>query len=177
MKQTFREVIQYISDQSEYMVIGSFALHCFRSFPYSDDFDVSLYSKKTIREWTKHFRAHGWKQTREFETQEKNTPIVTLEKDGTTLDLIYDPIIFQKYPAVTVTIARKKIHVISPEGSFLRKLSGAFQHPERGKKRAWDFYGAMCLRNVVDEKKALKLFKKIYLTRPTKPLAQGNKIT
>jgi hypothetical protein len=163
MKSTFIEIINFLNDKSNYMVIGSFALNLHQKFSYSDDFDISLKNKNQIKSWAEYFVSKNWKITRnQLDSNDVKVPILTLEKSFTTLDLIFDPGIFKKYKTVIKKVGSKNIAILELEAMFIRKLSAAFNHPERGAKRITDLKGAMALIKKVNSNKAVDLFKKVY---------------
>lgn len=148
------------------MVIGSFALNLHQKFPYSDDFDISFKNKKQIESWAKYFVSIDWKITKnQLGSADVKIPIVTLEKLGTTLDLILDPGIFKKFKTLTKKVGNKNIEILELEGMFIRKLSAAYSHPERGVKRLNDLKGAIALAKKVKSERALELFEKVYFKR------------
>jgi hypothetical protein len=163
IQSTIIEIINFLDDKSDYMVIGSFALNLHKKFPYSDDFDISLKNKIQIKSWAKYFVSKDWKITgNQLDSNDIKIPILTLEKSGTTLDLIFDPGIFKKFKTVSKRVGNKNIKILELEAMFLRKLSAAFKHPERGIKRITDLKGALALVKKVKNKKAVDLFKKVY---------------
>jgi hypothetical protein len=167
MKNTFKEVINFLDKQSAYMLIGSFALNLHQKFPYSDDLDINLNNIHRIENWTEYFLNKKWKLVNngflKRDNKSKQPPTMTLLKNGTTLDFIYDPVTYKKFKIVSKKIGSKKIRVIELNGMLIRKLSVAFRHPERGEKRSWDLRGAITLFKKADKKRLLELFKKYYL--------------
>ena len=163
MKITFLEIIDFISTQKDYVVIGSYGLSLHvPNFPYSDDFDVTLDNEIQLNSWLKHFINNGWVEINRNQLKE-TVLIVTLKKEETILDLILDPTTLKKYNSTEKEVGDKTINVMTAEDMLLRKLSATFRHPERGQKRLWDLQGALELIKVSDPQKILERFKEVIL--------------
>jgi len=146
-----KEAILYLSDKENYMVFAGFATYLQTGIESSADIDIYLKSKEDFDGMVEELVSQGWKKVKEG-TDNTHYWHACLEKNGSTLDLVYS----KSTAEVCFPLKQKferdgiELYALSTELLFLEKLNQLSSIKRTEKKTERDREAVSILRKMLD---------------------------
>lgn len=147
------EILQYLHNKDNYALFAGFAAFLCTGVEFSPDIDVFVSSPEDVKEISEDFLKEGWNLL------SLNDFLVTVEKNGTTFDIIFSKIAEETFFPCRIKILYKGKHLftVSLEALFLTKMHLIASLQRSPEKTARDRKVIQILRKKMDGKKVNEL--------------------
>jgi hypothetical protein len=160
MNREIKEILEYLEGRKDYVIWAGFCVFAHLGIKPSLDVDIYVNSSETKSEIFTNFQKRGW---RRIPHVEMDFEWDKLEKEGTTLDIVYSSeaarLLFSD--AVEIEVYGNKVRFLSKEWLFLTKLGQLSWKDRKEEKRKRDIETIDRLRSLIDLKKLNQLASKL----------------
>src|SRR3989338_656230 len=157
------ELIKFLSKRDDYVIFAGFGAFLHTGVECSKDIDIFVSSFESVKKITKLLKEKNWKQVKQ-ETDNKHYSVAILEKNKTSLDIVYS--VTSKdtlYPTKEkIRFQEHSLNVLSKESMLITKINQLTYIDRAKEKYKRDRQVINILRKEIDIKKLRKILPKLH---------------